>query len=113
MITPSNYDMNAYQGATFDVTITWSLDDTPVNLTGYTAAMQIREHVATPVVLSLQSGYGITLGGDSGTITITIDATTMTGISSGRYVYDLELYTGSEVTRLLQGQFLVSSEVTK
>jgi Na+/serine symporter len=101
------------QGSTFTRTVTWSQDGVPVNVTGYTAAMQVRSsYTSATAVVSLTSGAGITLGGTAGTIQITISAAATAGIPAGNYVYDLELTSGGTVTRLLEGQFIVTPEVT-
>lgn len=114
MIKPGRYNITAYQGATYDMNLTWSTNGTPTNLTNYTAAMQVRVTAdASTAVLSLTNGSGITLGGTAGTIDITIGATTMGSVSAGQYVYDLELNSGGTVYRLLQGTFQVQAEVTR
>ena len=114
MISPAIYNITSYQGATYDLSLTWSIGGTAVNLTGYTAAMQVRENTrATATILSLTNGSGITLGGTAGTILLNVSANTMGSATPGNYVYDLELNSGSVVTRLIQGQFVISAEVTK
>jgi hypothetical protein len=37
----------------------------------------------------------------------------MGSVTAGQYVYDLELNSGSQVTRLVQGIFTVEAEVTR
>jgi hypothetical protein len=114
MINPAIYNIKAYQGATYDLNLTWAIGGTAVNLTNYTAAMQVRENPnSVNSVLSLASGSGITLGGTAGTIAINVSATTMGSATPGNYVYDLELNSGGQVTRLIQGGFSISAEVTK
>jgi hypothetical protein len=114
MIKPGRYNITAYQGATYDMNLTWRIGGTAVNLTNYTAAMQVRTTPdATNAILSLTNGSGITLGGTAGTIDITISSTTMGAATAGQYVYDLELNSGSAVTRLLQGTFQIQAEVTR
>ena len=113
MISPANYNITAYQGATYKNTLTWTLAGTAVNLTGYTAAMQVRENPNATAVISITSGSGITLGGTAGTIAINISATTMGSAVPGFYAYDLELNSGAEVTRLLQGNFQIQAEITR
>ena len=111
------YNIIADQGATFARVVTWKDDTgTPVNLTGYSARMQVRQrYVSTSTVLSLTSpSSGITLGTTNGQIQINVSATTMAGISAGDYRYDLELVSGGGiVTRLLMGSFTVRAEVTR
>jgi hypothetical protein len=50
--------------------------------------------------------------GGNGTITVTLDATTTGAITAGRYSYDLVLDSGAEVTRILEGKFIVTGAVT-
>ena len=114
MINPATYNITSYQGATYSLNMTWAIGGTAVNLTGYTAAMQVKENASsTASVLSLTSGSGITLGGTAGTIAISVSATTMGSATPGNYVYDLELNSGGQVTRLIQGGFAIQAEVTK
>lgn len=114
MIKSAVYNIIAYQGATFTLDFTYKAGEIPVNLVGYTAAMQVRESPNSPTtVLSLESGDEITLGGSAGTISIEVSATVMTAVAAGNYQYDLELNSGSQVTRLLQGKFAIEAEVTR
>jgi hypothetical protein len=115
MQAPATLNLTCYQGASFDYTLTWNLGGSAVNLTNYTARMQVRStYDSTAVALSLTSGSGITLGGTAGTIFIEASPTTTAAIASGQYVYDLELVTpGSAVTRLVEGNFVVDPEVTR
>ena len=114
MISPATYNITAYQGATYDLSLTYSIGGTAVNLTGYTAAMQVRENPSSSAtVLSLTNGSGITLGGTAGTIAVAVSASTMGAATPGFYAYDLELTSGSTVTRLIQGKFTIQAEVTR
>lgn len=113
------YNILAEEGATFSRTITWrDSNNALVNLTGYTARMQVRATIgdtsASPL-LSLTTENGrIALGGSAGTITLTVPFASM-NIPEGQYVYDLEMVGpgGTVVTRLIQGSFIVAGEVTK
>jgi hypothetical protein len=115
MQAPGYLDLDCYQGANFDYQLTWAVAGSAVNVTGYTARMQVRDAVdSTAVALSLVSGTGITLGGTAGTIALSAVATATAGIEAGQYVYDLELVSGTGyVTRLVGGNFVVSAEVTR
>jgi hypothetical protein len=115
MQNPAIYNVTMYQGATFDLSLTWNVNSSPVDLTGYTSRMQVRSSFASDTtILNLTSGSGITLGGTAGTILINATAATTAGVATGQYVYDLELVSGgSAVTRLIKGTFIVDPEVTK
>lgn len=109
-------DLCIQQGATFSRLIRWKADGANVNLSGFSARMQIRPTAASATTtLSLTTENGrIALGGTAGTITLTISATDTAAITAGRYVYDLELVSaGGIVTRLLQGIVTVSANVTR
>jgi hypothetical protein len=85
-----------------------------LDLTGYSARLQVREsYSASSAVLSLTTGTGITLGGTAGTIDLLVASTATADLTPGQYVYDLELVNGTTVDRWLQGEFVVSAEVTR
>lgn len=119
-------NMIADQGATFSKVLTLAdSNDNLINLTGYTARMHVRASYAaetTLAELTTENG-GITLGGAAGTITLLIAAAAMAAIPvldtpgtppSRVAVYDLEIIGGSGVvTRLLQGKFTITREVTR
>jgi len=109
-------DLTIEQGATFSKLLTWKDSaGVAVDLTGYTARMQIREVKSNATsVISLVSPTDITLGGVAGTILIKITSTITTAITWTTAVYDLELIDGvGEVTRLVEGGVSVSFEVTR
>jgi hypothetical protein len=117
-------DICIFQGATFNQTLFWEVGDppTPVNLTSYSAKMQIRSsHKSKVVILELSSpSSGITLGtsGDytTGAINLTIGSSTTAQLSvcdGAKPVYDLEMTSGGIVTRILQGNVIIAPEVTR
>jgi hypothetical protein len=114
------YPLTIDQGATRTLVVQYqqraSGVDTPVNLTGYTARMQLRtSYAAASSTLSLTSpSSGIVITPLTGTITVTITATQTAALAAGRYVYDLEIESaGGEVTRVLDGIATVTPEVTR
>ena len=115
MQEPGTLNLTMWQGATWDYTLTWTISATPVNLTGYTARMQVRKlHSSPTAVLSLTNLAGITLGGSAGTIVLAATATQTAAITASTYVYDLELVSGAGVvTRLLEGTMTVDAEATR
>lgn len=113
MIQPGIYNITCPQGATFNRRFTYSIDNVPVNLGSYTAALQVRESYDIEPVISLTNLSGIVLGGTAGTIDVTVAATATAAVPAGQYLYDLELNNDGEVTRLLQGVWNHTPEVTK
>jgi hypothetical protein len=89
----------------------------PVNLTGCTAALQLRSLPNDPtaaLTLTTTNG-GITLTALTGNIAVTATATQTRAIDEGYYYYDLEVTNTASgvVTRIAQGQILVSAEITR
>lgn len=115
MINPGVYNVSCWQGADWDRTFTVSQNSVPLNLSGYSARMQVRESAdADGYLLSLTDASGITLGGTAGTITVAITSAQSSAVAAGAYSYDLEIISnGGTVTRLLQGSFVVVGNVTR
>jgi hypothetical protein len=113
---PGSIDFLMPKGSTFSRTLTWKISGSAVNLTNYTARMQARASVTSAtVVLDLTTANSkIVLGGTAGTITITVSATDTAAITQQSLAYDLELVSaGGVVTRLIEGQIVLSPEVTR
>ena len=115
---PGSLDFLMPKGSTFSRTLTWKTGKplALVNLTNYTARMKARPTVASDtVVLDLSTSNGkITLGGTAGTITLSLTATETAAITQNSLSYDLELVSaGGEVTRLVEGQIVLTDEVTR
>jgi hypothetical protein len=112
-----SYNFAIDQGADWTAVLTWKVNTVAVDLTNYTARMQLRPaHGALTTLLSLTTavGGGITLGGNAGTVTLTLTAVITATLPPGDHVYDLELVSpAGVVTRLVEGRFSISPEVTR
>ncbi len=121
------YSFVVEQGSTLNLELQYKdSSGNPINLTGYSGKMQIRPAVSSETVyLTLSSslnadGTGLNFSGSSnlnpltsGTIAIYISAPTSSQLTFDNAVYDLELTSGTVVTRLLEGQIKLSKEVTR
>jgi hypothetical protein len=112
------YNTTIDQGADWFINFTYEQPaGTPVNITGYTAALQVRTSpLARTAVLTLENGDGITITGASGLIECHATATQTAAIINGRYAYDIEITSPGPaytVTRLAQGTIEVSPQVTR
>lgn len=112
-----NYDIVCEQGATFQRELVWSdSSEQPINLTGYTARMQVRPSIkSSEVVIELTTANArIILYPLLGKIQLLLTAAQTAALPAKACVYDLELVSGSgHVTRLLQGSFTITPEVTR
>lgn len=102
------------QGTTFSTTVTISQDDgTLLDLTDpngtdiYTARGRLAKNYST----GTQVDFTCTVNDNSpsqDTITMSLTATQTGLLKAGLYVYDLEIVSGSTVTRVLEGQIEVT-----
>ena len=111
----AKYNITCEQGATFTFQFTVKTGNTAWNLTGYSATMTIKTFINSPepaLTASTVDGR-IAIVGGTGQVTVTLDDATTAALTASRYVYDLILDSGSVVTRLLEGKFLVTPSVTQ
>ena len=107
-------DQNTTFNFQFQVQNNVSGTSTPWNLTGYTGTMTVRPFVGastTTVVASTANGRMV-FDAINGRVTVTLSSTVTGAIDAGRYAYDLVLNSGSVVTRILEGKFIVTGAVT-
>ena len=147
----ARHDLDIDRGATFKLFLEYqTAGTTGINLSGYTADMQVRRSTKTSkIILHLQGNTGergLTGGGSTGEyvagatfagtagiggiflnassvgvtegatggIFIQADSPTMKNVPEGQHFYDLELTDSSgTVTRILEGRFRVSPDVTR
>ncbi len=112
------YDTSINQGADWYINFVYqdTTTSTPINITGYSAALQLRSLPSdTTAALSLTSpSGGITITGAQGLVAVHATAAQTGAIQAGYYYYDLEITSQTNiVTRLVQGQILVSAQVTR
>ena len=124
-----NYSFTIEQGTTVNFEIQYTdSESNPIDLTGYSGKMQIRSNFANdqPITYATLSsslapdGTGLNFSGSAGTnppssgsIGIYISAASSSAFTFTKAKYDLEITSGSTVTRLLQGVVTLSKEVTQ
>jgi len=131
-MSAGRYPLYIEQGASLDFEVQY-LDSAgnPVDLSGYSARMQIRPSTdSSTVYVTLSSslqpdGTGLNLSGShslkpptSGSIGVFISSCTSSLLTFNDAVYDLELFVPYDggcnyVTRLIQGPVRLSQEVTR
>jgi len=103
------------QGATFSSNVTvYNTDDSLYDLTGHTAAAQIRKSYSSS---SASATFTVSIASDAttGVLTLALTPTQTALLDEGRYVYDVEVTKTSDstVTRVIQGIVTVSPNATK
>lgn len=99
------------QGTTFSTVITLADENgDAIDLTGYSANSQIRKHYSS----SNSQSFSVSLGGSLGTVTLSLTSTQTSNLVAGRYVYDVEVTSSSNViSRIVEGIVTVTPEVTR
>lgn len=115
------YNFVIEQGTTTNFYLQYKdVNGTPITLEEYSAQMQIRPNYAdltSDKYLTLSSsldtdGSGIILS-ESGSMRIHISAEKTDAMKFDEALYDLEIYSGSYVSRLLEGKVKVKKSVTR
>ena len=99
------------QGSTFQTSINVTDDnELPIDLTGYSAAAQMRKHYTSSNATSFTTSISAALG----VVTLSMNAATTNTITAGRYLYDCELTDpNGAVTRLVEGIVTVTPGITR
>ena len=106
------YNFTIEQGATFSRLLTLKENDSVMNLSGYSAASQMRLSHDTSTVAGTISAT-IT-NASAGQITLSMTSSATGAIEEGMYVYDIEITASSgAVTRILQGKVTLTPQVTR
>lgn len=113
---PGRYNIKFYRGTTLDILMTYTIDSVPVDLSGYTATMDVRPSPSSSTLiteLTTENG-GIILNEVTGQIEIFISAEDTAVLPLGQFQYDLNIVSSSDfVTKLILGSFVVLDPVTE
>ena len=105
---------NLYIDQGTDYTITVDVTDSAgdiLDLTDYTATAQIRK---TYTSSSLSATFTTSISAAAGQVTISLTDTQTSALEAGRYVYDLNIESGTGVkTRVIEGQAVITPGVTR
>ena len=109
------YDIEVMKGA--DETFTFQyLDDNdqPIDISGYTAKLQIRDRFGGTLHLTLTNGSGITITGASGQVAVAFTHAQTIAFDFKHAYYDLWIISaGSVYTSVAHGKFDVIEAVTE
>jgi len=98
------------QGTTFNTDYTFTDEnDTPIDFSTYQGRSQMRKTYTS------STSYAFTVSlGNTGIISLSMNAATTSSITAGRYLYDLEVVDSSNVvSRLVEGIVTVTPEITR
>jgi len=100
------------QGTTYNAIVqVFDDDDNPFNLTGYTANAQIRKNYAASTVSAEFTANVLSVS--NGTITLSLTPSQTANLKYGRYVYDVEITSNTNILRPIEGIVVVYPQVTR
>jgi hypothetical protein len=99
------------QGSTFSAIITIrGSDSNALNLTGFTVASQMRKSYGSTTAYDFEASV---YDAPTGKVRLQLSASASSAIKPGRYLYDIEITSGSTKTRVVEGLVIISAEITK
>jgi hypothetical protein len=107
-----NRNIVVTKGDTFNFNFRVDIDGVAWDLTSYTGRMQVRRSTLDTNKLLDTATNGAVVLDASGNVSVSVPATFMSTVPTGRWLYDFQLTSGSEVTTILAGRFIVQAEVT-
>lgn len=116
MINPARHHLTIYQGSIFEKAFKLTnAENEPLDLTGYTARMQVRPYPGRdPVYINLVAA-DITIEGSQGRISFGLDADQTAALDFDEAHFDLELLPAGDpkkAFKLLFGEVTLLKEVT-
>jgi len=113
---PGRYNITVVNGTTFTLAPIWQIDNLPVDLTGYSADLQVRDISNNLIVeMSTSNGYAtISAALGQTTFSLTATQTSAANLPAGNYNYAVNLTDSSgNVYQILQGAFTVVASVVQ
>mgnify|MGYP003332925478 CR=1 FL=1 len=98
------------QGSDFSETfVSTESNQSPSNLTGYSASAKLKKHPGSSDSVS----FRVNITAATGEVAIALTSGNTTGLTPGRYFYDVRLTSGTgAVSRLVEGMALVTAGIT-
>jgi len=112
-MTAARYDLVIDQGSDFAIEFTVAESGIAKNLSGYSARAQLRPSKSSS---TLSASFTCSIPTPTnGKINMVLLNGVSSGVTAGRYYYDLEIHTSgdSTVSRLLYGEVTLTQEVTR
>ena len=112
-MTAAAYNLKIDQGSDFALDLVVKEDNAIKNLTGYSARAQMRN---TKGASAVAATFTCTVpNASAGEVKMQLTNSASSAISAGKYYYDLEIFTASDVrvSRLMEGTVILTPEVTR
>ena len=111
----ADFDIQLIRGASVSFGMIWGGASTPLDVTGFTANLQVRETAndVSPAFEFKNANSRVTIGSTDGLITFSMTATDSAALTLGNYVYALEIVdAASQNIQVMSGKLKVIQGVT-
>lgn len=108
----TSFDIEVDQGGDYSISLIASGNNSPLNLSSYAFSGVVRyQYGSTGILLNLASNIITGSSFATGHFALNLDSTDL-NLPFGKFLYDIEAYSGNQVYKLYKGSFSVFPEVT-
>jgi len=105
---PMGVNLTIFSGADFNSTFTIKTSaGSSINFTGYTGRSNIKKSA-----IGTANTFGVTLGDTDGKVTLSLGSTVTRSLDEGRYLYDVNVSSGSTFFKIMEGNVLVRTGIS-
>ena len=105
---PMGVNLTMFSGADFNTTFTIRTSaGSSIDFTNYTGRSNMKKSA-----IGTANTFGVSLGDTDGKITLSMGSTVTRSLSEGRYLYDINVSSGSTFFKVIEGNVLVRTGIS-
>ena len=105
---PMGVNLTIFSGSDFNTTFTVKTSaGSSINFTGHTGRSNMKKSA-----IGTANTFGVTLGDTDGKITLSMGSTVTRSLAEGRYLYDINVSSGSTFFKVIEGNVLVRTGIS-
>ena len=105
---PMGVNLTIFSGADFNTTFTVRTSaGSSIDFSNYTGRSNMKKSA-----IGTANTFGVTLGDSNGRVTLSMGSTITRGLSEGRYLYDVNVSSGSTFFKIIEGNVLVRTGIS-
>ena len=105
---PYGVNLTIFSGADFNTTFTIKTSaGSSIDFSNYTGTSNIKKSA-----IGTANTIGVTLGDTNGRVTLSMGSTVTRSLSEGRYLYDINVSSGSTFYKIIEGNVLVRTGIS-
>ena len=105
---PMGVNLTMFSGADFNTTFTVRTSaGSSIDFSNYTGRSNMKKSA-----IGTANTFGITLGDTDGKVTLSMGSTVTRSLAEGRYLYDVNVSSGSTLFKIIEGNVLVRTGIS-